>query len=164
MNKIKAFTLTELLIGMVISSIVIGIAYYGYSAVNEQLHRYQKIKFEMTELLQLKSNLESEFFEAETVTLEEKRLLFLGKDTLEYLFDDSLIYRKSNDVLDTFRVNTNNISISSIDGSKTGELVNEFSFDASMFEQTQRLSFFKDYGANTILNNMPNRYGNNRSK
>ena len=157
MQKIRAFTLLELLIGMIISSIVIGFCYMSYSIIYKQYRSYKILKLEMVETIQFNSILNSDFIKAETVVFEGNKLIFnsANRSALYYDFMDNFILRKDGEVTDTFKLSAINVLPGYLAKTvqSTTSIVNNFSFDAKVLGETEHFHFTKNYSAETMINN-----------
>ena len=156
MQKIRAFTLMELLIGMIISSIVISFGYGSYTVIYKQFLSFKEIKKDIVEKMQLNTVINSDFMNAELVNYHDKKLTFtrIQSNPLEYEFEDSLIVRKDQDVKDTFKLTSENIISKPILMNETGDtaVINTFSFDANVLGEKEHFEFTKIYSAQTLMN------------
>lgn len=157
MQKIRAFTLLELLIGMIISSIVIGFCYLSYSIIYKQYMSYKILKMEIVETIQFNSILNTDFIKAETVLFHENKLSFNStyKLPLQYDFNDKYILRKDGETIDTFRLATTNVLPKYLlePEQLTNIIVSGFSFEANVLGELEHFQFTKNYSAETMINN-----------
>lgn len=165
MNRLKAFTLVELLVGMIISAIIITICYYGYSIIYKQYIMYRKIKSEIVKTMQLDTILKEDFTESE-ITIYGNNVLFLIKKegTINYEFKDSCILRIHRGITDTFRLTINDFTLHQLPIS-SGNVVDAFSFESKFLNEKQRFHFEKNYSAETLINTIfpfiENQHGQN---
>ncbi|HEX8514820.1 MAG TPA: hypothetical protein VF868_01385 [Bacteroidia bacterium] len=156
MKKLPAFTLLELTIGMMISSVIIGACYSGYIIVYKQFNSYRSVKQHMSEAVQFRNNLQNEFFMSANVSFKDHTLVFHLKDSdmLQYEFLDTLVLRKTASVVDTFNIATASIKSGFVfnNDSIPMEFINFISFDAVILKETQHLSFAKEYSAESLIN------------
>lgn len=156
MKKLRAFTLIELLIGMIISSIVIGFGYAAYSLIYKQYLGYKNVKERLVETAQLNQILSNDLLNAENISFDENTLSLLKKNPniLQYQFLDTLILRKENEVTDTFRISPVNIQTTFLlRDNKT--FLKQFSFDADALGEKEHFTFTKNYSAETLMNYEP---------
>ena len=156
MYKLKAFTLMELLIGMIISSIVISFCYMSYSMIYKQYMNYKAVKVELVEALELNSVLNSDISKAEKIVFDNNKLILIKEEnkSFEYNFLEKYILRKTGEVVDTFNLIPLNIvskQIASV--SSSSALIEFFSFDANVLGDKEHFQFFKSYDAKTIMDN-----------
>lgn len=156
MQKLKAFTLMELLIGMIISGVLISICYMSYTLINKQYLNYKTIKAELTEVLQFNSVLDRDIANAERMSFIESKLIInrKKKSDLEYNFEASFILRKEGEVTDTFRLISLNLIPSYLmsRGTMSENLLMSLSFDALVLGEQEHFQFRKSYDAETVVN------------
>src|ERR1035437_4240342 len=156
MQKLKAFTLLELLIAMVISSIVVAFGYSVYSLMYKQYLSYKKTKTEIVKTMQFNTVLTNDFYNSEEITFSENTIVIFKKNNepLLYTFNDNFILRKTNEITDTFKIATTNIQGKFVfkNESFQSTLIDEFSFDSQLSGDVQHFLFAKNYSAATLLN------------
>jgi len=100
-NKIKSFTLSELLIVMIITAIVVGMAFSVLRLIQKQIHTIQG-NFDKTSTLALfEQKLWQDFNEFHTITYNEQNqfLLMLSEiDTVKYSFNDNYTLRNNDTI------------------------------------------------------------------
>ena len=106
MNRIRAYTLMEVTIAMLLSAICITICYTAYSVVENYYREFQR-KNELTDnILSLKHVIEKDFLISKYVMKTDSGML-IGKDSalIEYSFNKNYILRSfSNHHTDTFKL------------------------------------------------------------
>lgn len=155
MKKLHAFTLLELLIGMIISSIVIGFGYSGYNLIYKRYLNYSETKKGITNIIQLNSVLNNDFINASSAQFESDKLILNYKNGLlkTYNFKDKLILREEAEHVDTFKLEVNNLMASqNIDVEQMGLPITQLSFDAIIHKETMHFRFEKSYSSETLLN------------
>lgn len=157
MQKVRAFTLLELLVGMIISSIVIGFCYMSYSIIYKQYLNYKILRKEIVETIQLNSILNTGFVNAETVEFNSNRLVFNSQNgsQLQYDFTNNFIIRKDREVIDTFKLAATNVIAKDYMESEQSAMaiINDFAFDAKIAGETVHFHFTKNYSAEILVNN-----------
>lgn len=100
-NKIRSFTLSELLIVMIITAIVVGMAFSVLRLVQKQIHTIQR-NFDKTSSLALfEQKLWQDFNELHTITYNEQNqflLLSSEVDTVKYSFKDNYTFRNNDSI------------------------------------------------------------------
>jgi prepilin-type N-terminal cleavage/methylation domain-containing protein len=161
MKKLKAFTLFELLVGMIISSIVIGFGYAGYTLIYRQYLNYSVTKRGIIDVVQLNAILNNDFITSESAKLEMDKLILNYENGLqkEYSFGEKYILRKEQEYVDTLKIGVMNV-IANRNGDEqvTDLLISELSFDAVIHEETMHFHFIKSYSAETFINNPLNQW------
>ncbi len=156
MQKFKAFTLIELLIGMIISSIVITFCYMSYTMISKQYMNYKLIKEELVDALQFNSILNNDIEKANSIHFNENKLIIVTEfnEILEYNFVERYILRNSDAVVDTFNLMPVNVAPNFVlnDGDAENKLLVSFSFDAEVLGELEHFEFHKTYDAVTMVN------------
>jgi hypothetical protein len=100
-SKIKSFTLSELLIVMIITAIVVGMAFSVLRLVQKQIHTIQK-NFDRTSTLALfEQKLWQDFNEPHSITYNDQKqmLVLLSEiDTITYSFQDQYALRNRDTI------------------------------------------------------------------
>lgn len=100
-GKVKSFTLSELLIVMIITAIVVGMAFSVLRLVQKQIHKIQT-NFEKTSTIALfEQKLWQDFNEPHSITYNEQKhlLLMLSEiDTVTYSFRDKYALRNNDTI------------------------------------------------------------------
>lgn len=97
-NKLKSFTLAELLVVMIITAIVVGIAFSVLRLVQKQIVAIQKNYDKSTSLSLFEQRLWQDFNSYTDVSFDStKSILFLKSpiDSISYTFDDNYILRNN---------------------------------------------------------------------
>jgi len=153
MKKIRAFTLMELLVGMIISSLVIAFGYGTYSLIYKQYLSYKTVKMEIVNIAQLNSVLNHDFATAEMISFNEHKLNIDRKNSfpLVYNFNDSIILRIDNELTDTFKIVPGNIVTNFVFKEQNTAITN-FSFEAKVLNEIEYFTFTKNYSAEILMN------------
>ena len=156
MRKIKAFTIIELVVVMILSGIIIGIVYSAYQIVNSQYGNYIKANKRITSEAVLTMLLNKDFASAHFIKKEGERIFFFDAENKvnTYRFEDDFIIRNSNAVVDTFFIPTLNIEmlfLSQAQGSYNG-MIDELYFESAAVEG-QIFRFKKLYAADVLMEN-----------
>lgn len=100
-NKIKSFTLPELLVVMVITAIVVGLAFGVLRLVQKQIHAIQKNFDKTTDLVLFEQKLWQDFNELHTIrfNIDKNSLLMESEmDTVNYSFHDNFTLRNNDTI------------------------------------------------------------------
>ncbi|HLC83714.1 MAG TPA: prepilin-type N-terminal cleavage/methylation domain-containing protein [Bacteroidia bacterium] len=154
MQKLKAFTLMELLIGMIVSAIVISFCYMSYGMIYKQFINYKTVKQELVETMQFHSVLNRDFADAQKVLFKENELTLVNAKNVSYNFETEFVFRQAGEVVDTFFLNPVNISVDYLmTENNLSKPVVQFSFDALVLGEQEHFLFSKRYDAEMIVNN-----------
>lgn len=153
MKKIAAFTLLELLIGMIISSIVISFGYATYSLIYKQYLSYKTVKAKMMETTQLYSALSSDLFHAQMASFHEHTLLLYNKNKteLKYDFYENDIVRKTGEVVDSFHIAAMNRKEQFLFPDNK-QFLTQLSFEINVLDEPEVFNFTKQYCSETLMN------------
>lgn len=153
MKKVRAFTLMELLVGMIVSTIVIGFGYGVYSLIYKQYSSYRTIKKEVVDAMQLNSTLNTDFAGAELISFTDNKLTIDRKNNLSlyYNFTDSYILRKENEITDTFKIIPASVTAGFIFADAKA-VVSDLSFDSKVLGEPAHFVFTKQYSAEILMN------------
>jgi prepilin-type N-terminal cleavage/methylation domain-containing protein len=147
--KLKAFSLLEVMVAILLSGIVISAIYSGYLFTHKQFFRFNAIKTEIRNYFELSEVLNREFETAKKIIKtgsQEIEIEMIDK-TVSYSFNTNYILRTIENQVDTFFVGVTNAEINVIN-----ELVDEAIVDFTELsikenEQEKMLSLYKNYGA-----------------
>jgi hypothetical protein len=126
MNKrsVKAFTIMEVTIAMLLASVVIGLTYATYNIVSKSYSLYNVKNDKLAELVRLDELIRRDFDKAATVerTANGFEMRSLNK-LVTYGMENEFVIRKSV-VVDTFKVNVQGMS-TSFEGMNISEPFND---------------------------------------
>ena len=143
----------ELLIGMIISSIVIGFGYATYALIYKQYLNYKSVKEQLVETVQLHAALSTDLRYSELISFHDDKLTFYPKNApeLTYRFYDDWITRTDRELTDTFHIAVTDIRKQFI--FPDNELfVKQFSFEATTLKEKEYFNFVKNYSSETLMN------------
>jgi prepilin-type N-terminal cleavage/methylation domain-containing protein len=111
-KKLKAFTLLELLVGMILSGIVLASTFTAYRIVTRQYETYRDKSISVTEVSFFVSQLEFDFMNASEIVLQSENKIQLQseKRLLQYLFSEKYVLRNDQERTDTFYVSVKQAS------------------------------------------------------
>lgn len=133
MKKIKAYTLIEVAVAMLLAGICISICYTAYGIIDNYYQSFQQKNQATDQVLSLKHVLEKDFLQSKAV-LKNGEGIKLNQDsvTINYLFEQQYILREINELhTDTFKIASQNLQLS-FEGAEVQEdgLVDEIKFTA----------------------------------
>jgi prepilin-type N-terminal cleavage/methylation domain-containing protein len=151
-GKLKAFTMLELLISMTLTSILVAFSYMGYNQMQKLFLMYAKQHEFITEYNQLNSILKLQAEKADVIEkIDEQHILFKKDSTtmrLEILPKSMVISYKQR--TDTFHLEAKKINFEFQQANE--RLITSLSSDVFFENQKFRVSFSKQYDAESILN------------
>jgi Tfp pilus assembly protein PilE len=116
MSKLKSFTIVELIVSMLISSIVVSICYYAFIFFNKQLNHYMQKSAMLDSYLLFSKAIETDFEHAALIkdsAGSHLRLLDNSKKTqlVDYTLSHGYIVRVQNFSKDTFSLKNTIVKI-----------------------------------------------------
>ena len=102
-RRTRAFTLQELLIVMILSSILLSTAYYGLRVVQQYYHDFSQRSARNLRYQTLQSQLQQDFSRATHVEKEENVIVcYLTNQVVSYEFSDEAVVRTQGTLSETF--------------------------------------------------------------
>ena len=154
--KIRAFTLIELLICMILSTIIIGMGYAAYSESYKRFLTYSGMKKNIVDAIRVNRVFNNDFTQAELVYYNSGNILLNSKNkpAIEYEFTSSAIIRKVYNQADTFHFAIIRPLAVYVDNDVAAAegIINAFSFETEIYKQTLPFYYSKTYSAETIIN------------
>jgi len=154
MRKLKAFTVLELLVAMVISSLVISASYFTYDIIYKQFLNYKKVDKAVLDAITFRNVLNADFAAAKFVYKSGNGIRIVDFDDREYKysFSKDQIIRKVGAASDAFLLNTSEIKYKELEiASVRSKLLNTLEMSITLNEVKSRISFQKHYGADLIM-------------
>ncbi len=151
MKRLRAFTLTELIVVMIISIITLTTIYTVYLLVKKQYLRESVKSESLNNYLLFKNTFTTDFNNADSViSTAEKQSLFCYFDSavISYAFSEKAVTRQLNNQTDSFYVFPGNLHIGTVENS---ELVNLVSFTVVPHKDTVTLVCHKQYDAASLI-------------
>nr|WP_320120041.1 type II secretion system protein [uncultured Marinifilum sp.] len=149
-NKIKAFTLVEIIMVMILSLLVLGIITLGYRHFQQYRAMQEKSANSLSEVLMVQNALNNWFHTAKSIRMEDEILLFT--DSVQFadcvFAKDFLILRRGNQK-DTFGLKTRNFLIEKEGGSP---YVKSLMFEVADTGMNHSFRFRKEYGKALLFN------------
>ncbi|PKP20789.1 MAG: hypothetical protein CVU05_08330 [Bacteroidetes bacterium HGW-Bacteroidetes-21] len=156
--RIKAFTLIEMIVAMIISSVVIGLALTVYGRINEYFIDLNKIGEKYNNTLMLVSNLRNDFERAIEIKGDNSQIMVLLENEMNntYDFNGDVVVRTSKEQSDTFFLPQKNIETKYCDDKQ--EYLSELTIDFMQGEQIIQLHLIKDYSRDLMFNILQQKY------
>ena len=154
-SGIRSFTLLEMVVVMLLSSIIIAIAYQGYILFYRQYLSFKKNTEANSKISLLDSRIFSDCADSREIRKSAEGLTFIFKDKkIVYELRGEAIIRHQAVMIDTFKFNAPVISMN-FNGKQVFEndLVDEIKIETQDGEETMEFRYVKKYGADVIINN-----------
>lgn len=156
---IKAFTLLEVIIAMLITALLVSITYNAYLIINKSYISFTEKNERLTTIILMDHMISRDFTRAGTITSFHDKILFCGlNDTVIYQFENNDIIRVGNRT-DTLKANVTNLSMSfedrklqPVEPNQDRLLVDDIVFTLTEEDQKIPLHYHKTYSATDLLN------------
>ena len=153
-GKIKAFTLTELVVVMLISAVVAALSYGGYRIITSQLARYTASGRGLLDHARLHYLLEKDFAQAGQINRRQNGITCTTSEgnSVSYRFLADRIVRKQQSLTDTFKTNLWNLELL-FEGKAAGDggLADEIAFQATDEGEPLYFHFTKTYAPDVLM-------------
>jgi len=153
MNKFKAYTIVEMIVTMLITSVTISIAYSSFRIINGQFGLYKSRSHRNYELVLLDKFMMKDFTNAARVirNAEGYSCQYPDKE-IDYEFEESYILRKSN-LTDTFKLKLMEPKFYFMNEEEfvPGSLIDKVEFTGIIEEESLSFLYKKEYGADILL-------------
>ena len=154
MRKIKAYTLMEVTVAMLLSAITIAICYAVYTIMTGYFSSFKDKTNEAEELLYFKHVMERDIQRSNHLLYNENSIEMLGDSTsINYIFTDSSILRNLNTQrTDTFKVVAVDLKVFFEQQEiLMPDTIDRLSFDLRLGKTKIPLQFNKFYSANDLF-------------
>jgi Tfp pilus assembly protein PilE len=162
-NRVKAFTILEVTITMLIAAVLIGITYVTYSIIVRSYSSYNQKNQDMAVLVRLDEWLKKDFTRADMVLKDTAGIaLNSAEHHVKYHFDQGFVVRTEFRA-DTFKLNTETI-ITSFEEQPLNEFsstdeqnrMDDLSFVILFQNEKIPYHYHKQYSSANLINRNPN--------
>ena len=148
-KMIKAFTLLELLVVLIISTIVIGLGSSVFQITNNFFLDYKTINKSISDASLLNALLSRDVLSAKIVIrkLNGFETINPHSESISYLFSEKYIIRSQNSMCDTFYFSAKNISFkfNGEDKQEINEPFDEIYFETGILKRNEQFHYVKKY-------------------
>jgi len=157
-KKIKSFTIIELMVTIILSSLVVLLTYTFYDIIAKQFYSKKQFYQRINEVTRLHLELQDEFEKSETIRCADNEVFFVKSsgDSICYEFSDSSIIRKRNDMLDTIFLEADNIKKGYFDKDIVFGVINKLCFTVKDRNDTYSFDFYKEYASDILMRKSDN--------
>jgi prepilin-type N-terminal cleavage/methylation domain-containing protein len=152
-TRLKAFTILELLVAMAITGLVVSISGLVYNMLDSQFFSYRKSNEAIVSVFLLDSSLRKDFFEGRSIIAADDRTLIIVKhDVVEYRFNDEAVLRIQAGRTDTFYLSAQNIKMLLDNIEESPGAINELSFETEVMGESEAFHYLKRCGTEMMIN------------
>jgi len=153
-GRIKAFTLQEILIALVIAAIVISAAFYSYGVIQTAYLAYQKTTEQSLEIKTLDVLLKEDFAKADYVIKSSDGIIcMINENEVNYLFKQDYVTRTVSILTEYFKVKPEAVHLffDKLAVENNNELIDELSYNAIDNDKLFYFHYNKIYGADKLI-------------
>lgn len=151
-HSIRAFSITEALIGMIITAVVMGLIFVIFAIVSERLLDYKKQNRLINDVNRLSYSINKDIFESEKMEIRENEIIFndyTGK-MVRYSSQEQFILRTAASFVDTFQVQMQQLKIDSLRSSSKRLTFQRIRLKLEANEKVMDFDFYKPVYANEL--------------
>lgn len=154
-HRLPAFTIMEITIVMLISTIVVAITFTAYGMVSRAYSTYLEKRNHMAALIRLDELLQRDFRQAQQVLRHENTVLCADSGRqVTYRFEPEQIIRQST-IIDSFKVQATDVTCS-FNNQPTGDTlepvrIDELSFTVQADQETFPYHYTKRYSSANLI-------------
>jgi len=150
-TRIKAFTIIELLVTMLVSSIVVSAGIYVFSTFNKAMIISNSKNLMDTEILQFQQVLKKDFIDADEIYFQYESIIinYHNDEKNYYDISDDYIVREAVNSIDTFNIQVYDSYINYT--SKNTKLVNELVLETELDKLDYPIHVYKKYPAEKLI-------------
>ena len=157
LQKIAAFTMVDILTGMIITSIIISMVFYLFTSVNKQISTYGHVRNDLNAFLLLKSDLKRQFEKNENQILGIPGGISIEGPLvqLDYIKEGNLLIRTEKNSTDTLThqlIQFDPVFVNDKFGNPT-QNISQLNVIVQLEDQSLGCHLFRDYGPVTAINN-----------
>lgn len=148
MKRVRGFTLTDVIVTMIISLLITGIAFSIFRLTYNQLFSYQTDNEQYQTLFSFYTAIANDFRDAENITCKSESAICTHspyKGDVEYEFTDQFIIRMFHDMTDTFNLKVTDFTPPCQQGNQSREKAEELSFVIELNGTHYPIQIFKNY-------------------
>ncbi|MCH2045922.1 MAG: hypothetical protein MK212_17530 [Saprospiraceae bacterium] len=143
--KLKGFTILELILGMLLTSILFSIVILAYKMFNQQYTSYETLTEENLSLNRLHSLLQEDIYRADYVLLEGNWLQCIKEQTTFYKFTKQFTLREIEGRTDTFHFSVIELRAEFQNQAVDFDWVEDLELQLQFGEKIVNLTFRKTY-------------------
>lgn len=153
MKKVKSFSTLEISVALLLSGVLVSIAYSGFGYLTKQYFRNDEKSTAYAEINRLNALLKKDFLMSEKIMGKGEKLEIKYKDKNTVYVFDQYILRTQAEVTDTFHVEpeTYTYGFSGQEQFISGGLVDELQLHFTYKSRTFTAVFSKTYGTDELL-------------
>ncbi len=154
-NSVKAFSVLEAAVSMVITAIVIGLVFMIFSILSERMLDFKNQNQFVADMNRFTYVINKDIFDNENMATDETGITFKGYsgDITKYLSDQNYTIRQKNEFVDTFNIPITNLRLDTLTNKNKKIVFLRLRMNLDVNEQLMDLKFFKMVYSNQLMEN-----------
>jgi prepilin-type N-terminal cleavage/methylation domain-containing protein len=149
--KLRAFTLVEMIVAMIITSVIIYFSYLYLDSSAKFFNLYKTSRSTINNSINVVSLISVQYDQSDSVLVSpDNRTLYFAGSEISYLFSNSLVTRKAGEGMDSFE--TDGIHFATNEALKTPESSGQNLLKVAFDEKEYPVTFLKEKTVRDILN------------
>ena len=154
-DRLPAFTLVDILAGMVIMSIVVGMVFGVFNMVNSQTQDFQNLRIELNEFVLMQADLQRQIDACENIyQVPSGFVLELKDEELKYFISENALMRQSEDSRVTLHPSVSKIEFEFEKGVTDQPLITSIEIITKLRDMELKAHFSKDYSNADRINHL----------
>lgn len=152
-NYIKAFSIVEVMVSMVITAIIVGLIFGVFTIVSEQILEFKKENEQTADFNRLSYSINKAVFDSEKMISRENGVYFqtYDGDTISYQKVDGYFIRRAQTFTDTFKLELQTIRLDSVYNAKRSKVFQKIELELLIHKKSISLRFYKPIYANQLI-------------
>lgn len=159
-TNIPAFSILEAVVGLVVSSIIIGLVFVVFTILSERMIDFRNQNQYTADLNRLTYSFNKDIFENEVMKPSDSGVVFYSYDGKKTVYRNlgGYLLRNQNDFTDTFRVAVKRFRLDTVANKNRTTAFERLSLEADLNAKQIQLKFFKKIYADQLLKKLKNEF------
>lgn len=151
--KVKAFSVIEVIVSMVIAAIILGITFTIFSITSERLLDYKNQNQLVNDLNRFSYSINKDIFDNDKLYFNNDELIFenYNDNNIKYLFEENRIIRNKQEFIDTFKIKLRHYQTDTVKSKNEKLIFQKIKMKILTDSVLLDLNFYKPIYANEIL-------------
>jgi type II secretory pathway pseudopilin PulG len=148
-----AFTITEAVISMAITSIILSFVFVIFSITSQRLDDFRNQNETIADINRFTYSINKSMFNSEEISYNDNALFFKNfkGEMANYVIDEKYCTRNENDFTDTFHFYIKKLVVDTLKGKSVPVCYQRFQFDIEADKRNLKYCFYKKIHASQLL-------------
>lgn len=155
MNKgnIRAFSITEVLVSLVVSAIIVGITFVLFEILSERMYDFRDQNIYISDLNRFTYSINKDMFDSDKLSGNNETLIFTmySGGRIEYRRQQDYVVRSKEEFIDTFRLSVGRLTMDTITNGDKNVIYQRLKIDVRGGESDYNLRFFKKVYSESLM-------------